>query len=204
MHLLIADDHDLLRDTLSLYLWQQADAEVTDVASYAEAEALMDGGVQFDLVLLDYCMPGMNGLEGLARIRSRFPEQRVAVMSGTAPRDVAAQAMEMGAAGFLPKTLAAGSLVNAVRFMAMGERYLPADFLADPPPAEVNPLAALLTPRERQTLNFLCRGHSNKQIARELGLQEPTIKLHVMAVCRKLGAANRTQAALIARDSGLC
>lgn len=204
MRLLIADDHDLLRDTLSLYLSREGAAEVSDVAGLSEAEALLEEGARFDLVLLDYSMPGMNGLEGLARIRRRFPEQRVAVMSGTAPRDVAMQALDMGASGFLPKTLAAGSLMNAVRFMAMGERYLPADFLTAPAPDETHPLAALLTPRERQTLNHLCRGQSNKQIAREMGLQEPTVKLHVMAVCRKLGAANRTQAAIIARDAGLC
>jgi DNA-binding NarL/FixJ family response regulator len=115
---------------------------------------------------------------------------------------VAEEALAAGAAGFLPKTLPATSLVNAIRFMASGERYVPIGFMTAPEPAAAHPLAAKLSERERQVLAGLVRGLSNKEIARELELQEPTIKLHVKTLCRKLEARNRTQAAMIARDAG--
>lgn len=149
-------------------------------------------------------MPGMNGLEGLKRIMALGPEQRVALMSGLAPRDVAEEALALGAAGFLPKTLPARRLVNAVKFMAMGEQYAPVDFMtaeADAP--DKHPLTERLSQRELQMLEGLCQGKSNKEIARGLDLTEPTIKLHMKTLYRKLDANNRTQAALIAKEAGL-
>jgi len=88
--------------------------------------------------------------------------------------------------------------------MAMGEQYAPIDFMTAAPETEVlNPLAEKLTPRELQMLEKLCDGLSNKEIARSLDIQEPTVKLHMKTLYRKIGANNRTQAALIARDAGL-
>ena len=125
-------------------------------------------------------------------------------MSGTADRSVAQEALDAGAAGFLPKTMAAKSLVNAVRFMGLGEKYAPLDFMtAAEEAAPARPLAETLSERERQVLEGLCHGHSNKEIARDLGLQEVTVKLHVKTLCRKLEARNRTHAAMIAKDAGL-
>jgi DNA-binding NarL/FixJ family response regulator len=149
-------------------------------------------------------MPGMNGLDGLKIALTDGKGARVALMSGTAPREVAEQALEMGAAGFLPKTLPAKSLVNAVRFMAMGEQYAPIDFMTAA--AEVTPFNALaekLSPRELQVLKGLCEGKANKEIARDLGIQEPTVKLHMKTLYRKIGAHNRTQAAMTAKEAGL-
>jgi DNA-binding NarL/FixJ family response regulator len=125
-------------------------------------------------------------------------------MSGTAPRAIAEEALTGGAAGFLPKTMPARSLMSAIRFMVMGEQYAPVQFMTEreeEPPS--NPLAKQFTEREMQMLLGLCRGLSNKEIARELELQEVTVKLHVKTACRKLNARNRTQAAMIARDAGL-
>ena len=203
MRLLIADDHDLLRDTLELW-FQRESIEVTPARDLAGALAAMAAAEPFDLVLLDYGMPGMDGLAGLSRALTEAKGARVALISGIAPREVAEQALAIGAAGFLPKTLPARSLVNAVRFMAMGEQYAPVDFMTAP--AEVappNPLADKLTPRELQVLRELCAGKANKEIAIALGIQEPTVKLHMKTLYRKIGAHNRTQAALIAKESGL-
>jgi len=203
MRILIADDHDLLRDTLDLW-FQQESIGVTPAEDLDTALQVVEKNDPFDLILLDYGMPGMNGLDGLTRALDAGKGARVAVMSGVAPREVAEQALEMGAAGFLPKTLPAKSLVNAVRFMAMGEQYAPIDFMTATPETEVvNPLAEKLTPRELQMLEKLCEGLSNKEIARALDIQEPTVKLHMKTLYRKIGAHNRTQAALIARDAGL-
>lgn len=203
MRVLIADDHDLVRGALCAMLAQEPDIETLEAATLDGALELLRAG-PVDLVLLDYGMPGMAGLDGLARCRVANPGGHVALISGVAPREVAQAALAAGAVGFLPKTLAAKSLVNAVRFMASGERYAPVDFMtAETPAAPPHPLAARLSPRERDVLDGLARGLANKEIARELGLQEPTVKLHVKTLCRKLEARNRTHAAMIAKEAGL-
>lgn len=203
MRVLIADDHELLRDTLDLW-FRQEKIEVTTAQDLPSAIAAVASSDPFDLILLDYGMPGMNGLAGLKTALDNGKGARVALMSGTATRDVAEQALEIGAAGFLPKTLPAKSLVNAVRFMAMGEQYAPVDFMtASSEATAVNPLAEKLSPRELQVLQGLCEGKANKEIARELGIQEPTVKLHMKTLYRKIGAHNRTQAAMTAKEAGL-
>jgi DNA-binding NarL/FixJ family response regulator len=204
MRVLIADDHDLLRDTLDLW-FRQDRIEVTPARDLPGAlAAIAASDAPFDLILLDYGMPGMNGLDGLRRTLAEGGGARVALMSGTATREVAQEALELGAAGFLPKTLPAKSLVNAVRFMAMGEQYAPIDFMTAPAQAApAHPLAEMLSRRELEVLEQLCAGKANKEIARHLGIQEPTVKLHMKTLYRKIGAHNRTQAAMIAKDAGL-
>lgn len=203
MRILIADDHSLLRDTLVMFLEGAGGITTAAVGTFGEACVEMEKGDPFDLVLLDYNMPGMNGLEGLRAALSLGNGQRVALISGEATRQIAEEALEAGAAGFVPKSLPAKSLVNAVKFMAMGEQYAPIDFMTAVDEMQQNPLAGKLTERELQVLKGLTEGKSNKQIARDLDLQEPTVKLHMKTLYRKVGAANRTQAALIAREAGL-
>jgi two-component system, NarL family, nitrate/nitrite response regulator NarL len=202
MRILIADDHDLLRDTLVLYLEGAGDIQTRAAATLGEACALIETQERFDLILLDLKMPGMNGLAGLQHALAMKGGQRVALISGEATREIAEKALAIGAAGFVPKTLPAKSLVNAVRFMVMGEQYAPLDFMKAAE-AEPNPLAAKLTQRELQVLQGLTEGKSNKEIGRDLTLHEPTIKLHVKTLYRKIGASNRTQAAMIAREAHL-
>ncbi len=98
--------------------------------------------------------------------------------------------------------MTAKSLVNAVRFMIAGETFVPASVLADAGEVPETEFTKQLSQREKQVLSGLCHGRSNKEIARELDLQEVTIKLHVRTLCKKLNAKNRTQAALIAKDAG--
>ncbi len=203
MRVLIADDHDLLRDTLVMFLETQSDIAVSQAADLSEAHKLIDTQDPFDLVLLDLNMPGMNGLEGLKSTLAMKGGQRVALLSGEATREIAENALEAGAAGFVPKTLPAKSLINAVKFMAMGEQYAPLDFMTALDEGTKHPLAEKLSPRELQVLKGLTEAKSNKEIARDLDITEPTVKLHMKTLYRKINAANRTQAALIARESGL-
>ena len=206
MRVLVADDHELLRDTLELYQQQETGIEVICVPDLESA--LAQAGDGFDLVLLDYDMPGMNGLEGLRSALNIREGLHVAIISGIASRNVAERALAMGAAGFLPKTMPARSLVNAIRFMAAGERYAPVDWVtgaSDNTGAELShPRPDVLTKRELQVLQGLCGGKSNKQIARDLNLSEPTVKLHIKTLYRRLGVNNRTQAAMVGRSTGLC
>jgi two-component system nitrate/nitrite response regulator NarL len=201
--ILIADDHELVLDTVVAFVEASGGIDVVTAPSFDEAEKKIGQDGPFDLVLLDLNMPGMNGLKGLERAIAMDGAERVALFTGDASRALAEQALEAGAAGFVPKTLPAKSLVNAIRFMAMGEQYLPAGFMTAEEPKSDHPLARKLTEREQQVLKGLTEGKSNKEIARDLELSEPTIKLHVKTLYRKVGASNRTQAALIAREAGL-
>ncbi|MDF1801676.1 response regulator transcription factor [Thalassovita sp.] len=203
MRILIADDHELLRDTLVAFLSAEGGLETETAATFDEACALISGSAPFDLVLLDYKMPGMNGIDSLKHAMTLEGGQRVALISGEASRAIAEQALEAGAAGFVPKTLPAKSLINAIKFMAMGEQYAPIAFMTAEEETQTNPLAEKLTQRELQVLEGLTNGKSNKEIARDLDLTEPTIKLHMKTLYRKLEVANRTQAAIVARDAGL-
>ena len=201
MRILLADDHSMVRDAISAYLETEGRAAVVSVADYPEAIRMMANKGPFDLVLLDFNMPGMNGLDGLEQVVKTYPDQPVAILSGSAPNRIARDAVEAGAIGFLPKSMAAKSLVNAVRFMIAGEVFVPANVMKDTGTPQQTAFAKQLSTREQQVLRGLCKGQSNKEIARDLELQEVTIKLHVRTLCRKLNAKNRTQAALIAKSA---
>lgn len=202
MRILVADDHELVRDTISAYLEREPDIEARAASSMEEASRMIETEGPFDLVLLDYAMPGVSGLEGLRLAMRLNGGKPVALISGAAGQDVAKAALAAGAAGFLPKTMAARSLVHAIRFMVSGEQYAPIQFLQAVGQEPADPFEARLTPREKQVLGGLCRGLANKEIARELDLQEVTVKLHVKTICRKLDARNRTHAAMIAKEAG--
>ena len=148
-------------------------------------------------------MPGMNGLQGLAKALELTGGRPVAIISGCASRSIAEEALAAGAMGFLPKSMAAKSLIHAIRFMAAGEKYAPIDFMNSKDEASSNPITAQLTKREQEVLKGLMKCLSNKEIARDVELQEVTVKLHVKTLCRKINARNRTHAAMIAKEAGL-
>lgn len=198
MRVLIADDHDLVREALASFLKGEGVVEVVTTPTLQDAVRAADETGSFDLVLLDYNMPGMNGLEGLRLMIAANDQRPVAILSGTTSRALAEQAIKEGAAGFVPKTMSSRSMVSAVRFMAAGEVYAPYNFMQQ---AETS--AGTLSQRETDVLRGLCEGKSNKEIARDLDLQEVTIKLHVKTLSRKLNAKNRTHAAMIAREMNL-
>ena len=199
LRVLLADDHDLVRETLAAFLQREQIAAVSTARDLDGALAAVEAGEEFDLVLLDYTMPGMNGLDGLARMKEATGGRPVALLSGNASRAIAEEAIASGAAGFVPKTLASKSMAMAVRFMAAGEVFVPYDFMQQ----QDGPSVGGLSQRETDVLRGICEGKSNKEIARDLDLQEVTIKMHVKTLSRKLDARNRTHAAMIARDMNL-
>ena len=213
MRILLADDHVLVRDTLKLYIeGAEPQAEVLTATDLDGAVELAAQDPSFDLVILDYRMPGMDGFVGLEKMQKTVPGKPVAILSGMANRDEVHEAISRGAAGFLPKTLSAPALIGAVNLIMSGERFVPVssfednDELSTPAPQRLNGTdenKSPLTPRETDVLRLLHKGSSNKEIARNLDLKEVTIKLHVGSICRKLQAKNRTQAVLRAIELGM-
>ncbi|MFN4058449.1 MAG: response regulator [Roseinatronobacter sp.] len=211
MRLLLADDHELVRDTLASFLSRDNVAEIVAVGDLAGALTALDAQTPFDLVMLDYAMPGMDGLAGLTKVLQHPNVPPVALLSGFATATIALDALAQGARGFLTKSMPARALLHAIRLMLEGERFVPVDVMLSFPVAPATPAPEASTParqmsltaRELEVLVALCNGKTNKEIARDLGLREPTIKLHVKTLYRRLGASNRTQAAMIARSAGL-
>ena len=210
MRILIADDHALFRRGLSLLLHQlYPDAELAEAIDIAGALALGDRLAQCDVVLLDVTMPGMEGFAGVERLHAAAPAARIVMLSASADLPSIRKAMAAGARGYVLKSRSGETLRHAIALVMAGEVYVPPVVLAelDRPqggselPAD-SPLRSL-TERQRQTLLLLVQGLSNKEIARQLGLLESTVKAHLKVILKKLGAGNRTQAALLATQMGL-
>ncbi|SFR02137.1 response regulator transcription factor [Poseidonocella sedimentorum] len=199
MRLLIADDHNLVRDAIAALLLAEGAKEVFAAKNLEEAMHLVRTDGPFDLVLLDYNMPGMSGLAGLRQMIDHNEGQPVALISGTAAPAVAKDAVEAGAAGFVPKTLPSKSIYGAAQIMIGGDVFVPFEFMN----REEEAHTVNLSKREHEVLRGICAGQSNKEIARELLIQEVTVKLHVRTLSRKLAARNRTHAAAIARSLNL-
>jgi DNA-binding NarL/FixJ family response regulator len=205
MRVLIADDHPLVRDALARTLRLVVpDADVLEAGDYAAAEALL-AAQPVDLALLDLHMPGMDAMQGLKRLHARFPQVPLVVASAEADAAVIRATLAAGAVAFLPKSETPDVLQQALRIVLSGGSYMPRQAVADmhtgalPP----RPDGHALTPRQMDVLRCLMQGQPNKLIARELGLTEGTVKIHIAAILRALRARNRTEAVVVARDLGL-
>jgi two-component system nitrate/nitrite response regulator NarL len=201
--IVIADDHPLYRDALATMFARAGDIEA--IASVETLPAALEalGATDVALVLLDLNMPGMQGVSGVAQVRERFPDTRVAVISGSLGANQIREVLAAGASGYLPKTFTPDMILAAVRLMLSGAVYVPPDVLVqaedaggrDPRGAAG---AANLTPRELEVLRMLSKGSANKEIARAIGVAEVTVKLHTRRILEKLGVRNRAAAAALA------
>jgi two-component system nitrate/nitrite response regulator NarL len=203
IRVLLADDHEMVLDIFALFLSGRGEMEIDTAKTLDDAIVILGEKGPFDAVLLDLNMPGMNGIAGLKRAIKVNGGKPVAILTGSVAPRMVDEIMAAGAAGIVLKSTAARSLANAIRFMVAGEQYLPMELVRDRQAGPKSFGNVQISEREMSVLAYLVEGKQNKEIANELKLAEPTIKMHVTAICRKLGAQNRTQAVVIARDMGL-
>ena len=196
LRILLADDHDSGRETIAAYLEAEGFDTVARARDVEQSLRLIAEGGRFDLILADSQLPGIDGLAGLAHLIAANSPYPVALIAGDICPEVAATALEMGAKGVVSKSSGSRSMVASVKAMLAAEVLAPGN-LTRPNPD--NPLSQ----RELDVLQGICAGKSNKELARDIGLQEVTVKLHVKTMSRKLQAKNRTHAAMIARDMKL-
>lgn len=203
MKFLIVDDHPMVREGLAATLRHFADdVEVLQATDGTQALALADAHADLQLAWVDLRMAGMGGIATVDQLRRRRPTLPVIVMSSSEEPDDVRRAMQAGARGYCPKSAASGTLLAALRLVLEGEVYVP-PFMAQAVPAPAAIDATGLTERQREVLQLLCQGLTNKDIARALGMQEKTVKGHVSAIFRALKVVHRLQAVEAARAAGL-
>jgi DNA-binding NarL/FixJ family response regulator len=207
---LVADDDEFFRIAIrSILVDRIGVAEVIEAASLDEALERLSNQPEIALALFDLAMPGMESPASLAAVREHFPNMRVVVVSSSQRRRDILMALEAGVHGYVPKTLGVEDLAKALELILEGFVYVPASLSqlpstrvgADRPRADQPPVSADeealagLTPRQREVLELIVAGKSNKEIARALNLGEGTVKVHLAALFRNLGVNNRAAAA---------
>ncbi|MDH5515961.1 MAG: response regulator transcription factor [Gammaproteobacteria bacterium] len=211
LKILLADDHDLVREGLKITL-AELPGPVTplEAASATEVMQALASHPDTQLIILDLHMPGATDLELLTDLCDAYPAIPVVVLSAEENPRVMQRAIDRGAAGFIPKSSANSVLVSALQLVLSGGVYIPSDILNNEPAsatANGNTGHARgpfnLTERQTDVLELVAGGHSNKTIAKQLGLSEHTIKIHITAILRTLGVSNRTEAAIVCREHGL-
>ncbi len=193
---LIVEDHPLFRDALAMAVSQArpsgASIRVVDGVG-AALQALAEAPA--DLVLLDLNLSDANGFDGLARIQSHDATLAVVIVSATEGENAYRTAKSLGARGYLPKSSSPEALCEALAALLDGGEWHPEVAGLSPANDAIHRVASL-TPAQRRVLSGLAAGLLNKQIAFEMGISEATVKAHMTAIFRKLGANNRTQALL--------
>lgn len=206
--ILIVDDHALAREGLRALL-MAADYEVAGEAADGEEALLLASDLSPDLVLLDIRLgQGIDGLEVAARLRAALPEVRILMVTLHDMPEYVRAALAAGASGYVLKDASLSEIKTAVGQVLSGQIAIPSTLLARAlhRPADHVPdgaLLARLTPREREVLEFITLGQTNKAIGRELSISPATVKVHVERIIAKLGVSDRTEAAVLAVRAGL-
>jgi len=219
LKILVCDDHPLIIEALR-HVLRQLDENVTVVGARDCNETLEQAGSHsdLDLILLDLNLPGVGGFATLSQLRERHPDLPVVVVSVRDDRESVTDAMNRGAVGFIPKSSSNEVMVNALRLVLSGARYVPPEVFEQgdvrlhreggaassgdrPAPRTAADLG--LSERQCQVLEMLTQGKSNKEICRELGLAEGTIKVHVSAILKALNVTSRTQAVVAVNRLGI-
>lgn len=206
MRILVIEDHALVREGLLLALRALTDsdvsAEVLGAQDSNEAEQLLARNDQFDLALLDLMLPGMGGIAYLGVLRKRHPHIPVVILSALDDVETVNKAVRQGAAGFVSKSSPTDVLLGALHEVLAGEIWLPPEYRDQPQRRRRTKTVADrygLTQSQVRVLELLAEGKTNREIGELLGVTEGTVKIHVSAIFKAMGVANRSQALLVAQ-----
>lgn len=215
MNVLLIDDHFCAREGVACLLKQIIPELQVFEADNFDDGLLLARDTPLNLVLLDVQLPGKDGLAGLVELKEAFPDLCVVMFSGLDDRELVFEALRLGAMGFIVKTVSRQAFVEALRDVLSGKVYLPASAVGPQPvlpPAkdvisEIRPIsdpASLgLTPREFEVLRWLVQGKCNKVIARELGIEEQTVRNHLRPIFQKFGVARRSELLVKVFEQGI-
>ncbi|MBB4187779.1 LuxR C-terminal-related transcriptional regulator [Sinorhizobium terangae] len=202
----VIDDHPLFREGVTRSLSEIDGFEIVAEGSSRDDALRIAQNLSPDVMLLDISMPG-GGLNAIPLILELVPLQKIVMLTVSEAGDDVTAALNGGAKGYVLKGIGSRALADVIKTVASGESYvaptLSAKLLSNPSAATVSKsdLIAELTAREHEVLRLVASGMSNKQVARKLDLQEKTVKHHMTQIMTKLGAANRTEAAMVLRDA---
>jgi DNA-binding NarL/FixJ family response regulator len=200
IRVMLVDDHFAVRMGMAASLKFEDDIEVVAEAGSGEEALTLYREHRPDIAIMDWRLPGMSGVEALTAIRKEFPKARIMMLSVYEGEEDVYQAMKAGAAAYVLKSADREEVLQAIRTVHRGGKFLPpllAARMAD------RVTRGTLTEREQGVLERIVEGHSNKEIAAQLGLAEITIKQHVSSILVKLGVQDRTQAATAAIQRGI-
>jgi DNA-binding NarL/FixJ family response regulator len=204
IRVMVVDDHAVVRDGIRSLLAGYEEMAIVATAGHAAEAIERCEQVATDVVLMDLSMPGMDGVTATERLLELYPAVRVVVLTGFVDDGPIRAAVQAGASACLLKTVSAEELAEAIRGVVHGRSTFSSEFL----PALMRQkqrasASAGLTPREHDILTLLADGRTNKDIARALGLSDGTVRMYVSTILAKLGAANRTEASVLAIRQGL-
>ncbi|HCY99018.1 MAG: DNA-binding response regulator [Rhodobacterales bacterium RIFCSPHIGHO2_02_FULL_62_130] len=207
LRVLLADDHPLYRDGVARSLRDAGDIDIVGEAQDGESAAAMCVALRPDLVLLDISMPKGGGIGALGQIMQMETPPLVAMLTASEDEGDLMQALKLGALGYVLKGVGATELVELVRELAAGRSYVSPGLAGrlllamrgKGAAAEPNPLADL-SRREEDILKLVAQGRSNKEVGRELNIQEKTVKHYMTSILQKLQVRNRVEAAMLARE----
>lgn len=218
IRILVVDDHTLFRRGLTALLARHPHHKVVGDAADSGQALRRASELQPDMILLDNHLGGVNGVDAIPSLKEAAPDARILMLTVSEDSDDLATALRNGADGYLLKTMEGDALSNAIDRAMGGEHVIAPEMtgklvsayrsassgqpvaVADPEPA--SPLESL-TPREMDILRAITAGASNKEIARQFGIAETTVKIHVQHILRKLDVSTRVHAAVMATESGL-
>jgi DNA-binding NarL/FixJ family response regulator len=204
IRIVVADDHNMVRLGLQMFLGLEPEFELVGEASNGTEAVELARQLQPEVVLMDLVMPEMDGVTATSIIRRELPDTEVIALTSVLEDNTALDAIRAGAIGYLLKDTEAQELCRAIKAAVAGQVQLApqiaARLLSEAPASDQ---AKPLTERETEVLRLLAQGYANKEIARQLGIADKTVKVHVGNILHKLGAQSRTQAALYAVRIGL-
>lgn len=223
IRILLVDDHTLFRRGLTALLSRDPGLQVVGDAADAGEALRRAASLQPDIILLDNHLPGVSGIDALPALREAAPHASVLMLTISEDENDLAAALRAGACGYLLKTMEGEALASAIHRAMRGESVVANEMTgklvavyrqaaaAPPPPGDAPATGCAadtagngaLSPRETEILRGIAHGDSNKQIARDLGIAETTVKIHVQHILRKLGVSSRVQVAVIAVERGL-